>query len=171
MPPSLGSEALPLFPRIVSEDGFMSMDSLLLQSGGHGRCQWLTTLFGVYLWAVHGAQVMSFVFIGKDVEGEFVGDSSLLRLTGTFCFIGWMCGLNLWGWLAAGPRSAVWTTGRGDGGARLFTAIIGPQKSSSWSRGFSLRACLAEPQPRRSRAIEPETILERLVRPTCRRSS
>ena len=101
MPPSLGSEALPLFPRIVSEDGFMSMDSLLLQSGGHGRCQWLTTLFGVYLWAVHGAQVMSFVFIGKDVEGEFVGDSSLLRLTGTFFFIGWMCGLNLWGWLAA----------------------------------------------------------------------
>ena len=94
-------EASPLFPRNLSEDGFLSIDGLLRQAGGFGRCQWMTNLFGVYLWAVHGAQVMTFVFIGTAVEEEFADDRWLLRLTGSFFFVGWMGGLGLWGWLAS----------------------------------------------------------------------
>ena len=101
--PAAPLEALPLFPRTFSEDGFMSVDGLLRQAGGFGNCQRLTTLFGFYLWAVHGAQVMAFVFVGKQVENEFEDDDErwLLRLTGSFFFIGWMAGLGLWGWLAS----------------------------------------------------------------------
>ena len=82
-----------------------SIDSLLEQAGGHGRCQWLTTAFGVYLWAVHGGQVMAFVYIGPAVEAEFAGEAGsdeerwLLRLSGSFFFAGWIAGLGLWGWL------------------------------------------------------------------------
>jgi len=80
-----------------------SIDTLLEQAGGFGRCQWITTAFGVYLWAVHGGQVMAFVYIGPAVEAEFDDEDSrwLLRLSGSFFFAGWIAGLGLWGWLGS----------------------------------------------------------------------
>ena len=74
-----------------------SIDTLLEQAGGFGRCQWITTAFGVYLWAVHGGQVMAFVYIGPAVEAEFDDEDSrwLLRLSGSFFFAGWIAGLGL----------------------------------------------------------------------------
>ena len=52
----------------------------------------------MYLWAVHGGQVMAFVYIGPAVEAEFDDDDAwLLRLSGSFFFAGWIAGLGLWG--------------------------------------------------------------------------
>lgn len=78
-----------------------TMDELLLQAGGLGRCQLLVTAYAFVVWAVHGAQVMSMVFVGPAAAEEYASDGTAIKLSGSYFFAGWLVGLAVWGRLAA----------------------------------------------------------------------
>ena len=104
------------------EQESFSLDALFVAAGGFGKCQWLVLGVALWAWVVHGAQVMSMVFVGPLVNAEFTDHPTLLQLAGSFFFAGatlftrppdpirhmaqpvdrtgWFCGLSLWGWLA-----------------------------------------------------------------------
>ena len=82
----------------------------------------------MYLWAVHGGQVMAFVYIGPAVEAEFDDDDAwLLRLSGSFFFAGWIAGLGLWGaylGLGLGLGLGLWIAGLGLWGETSHTLTL-----------------------------------------------
>ena len=76
------------------------MDRLFELAGGFGWCQQQVLAVALWAWIAHGAQVMLMVFVAPGVADEFDEQPTLMRLTGSFFFAGWFCGLGLWGWLA-----------------------------------------------------------------------
>ena len=59
------------------------------------------TAYAFVVWAVHGAQVMSMVFVGPAAAEEYASDGTAIKLSGSYFFAGWLVGLAVWGRLAA----------------------------------------------------------------------
>ncbi len=78
-----------------------SIEAELARAGDFGPAQRRYAAFATMAWAVHGAQVMSMVFVTKHAARAFPDDATLVRLNPTFFFAGWLAGLTLWGWMAA----------------------------------------------------------------------
>lgn len=147
--------------RLLLSSSAISIDGLLEACGGFGRMQGLTTACAFTFLIVHGAQVMSMAYLGPAAAAEYESEGAVMRLSGSFFFVGWLAGLPLWGrlaarrgWLSAlscmelcvvvfGCGSALATSGRAYLASRLLVGFAQggvPTTTSGWAAEFVLPA-------------------------------